>query len=306
MSKCAKTEHQATLQQRMDYLESFLGESADKHAKELQAQAAQHQVGLMDHKTSMETRLEYLEALLGDSADKHSKEITAAQGKLADLHIAIQSCAKAELHGVLEERILAIESLGFKDLQGEHSQTRGQLGLLQSALSNCARSDHHETLQQRLAFLETAAKAKDQGLAHEMQGLWKAFDQHTHGAVTIASPSVQMQEVQQPAVQQVTVVQRSPSVSRLPAPATGCQTLLTGSPGQALLSFSEPAGTRLSSPRRMQSTQGCVSGIVSNGGYGGGSISVPIISNAGGSVTIPIEAGVSRNRYDVVPQRTPD
>ena len=31
IQKCAKSEHHNSLEQRMDYLEKFLGESADKH-----------------------------------------------------------------------------------------------------------------------------------------------------------------------------------------------------------------------------------------------------------------------------------
>merc|ERR1712054_447825 len=59
----------------------------------------------------MEQRLEYLEALLGDSADKHAKEIDAAKGKLGDLHKAISQCAKAEHHGNLESRVDKIERM---------------------------------------------------------------------------------------------------------------------------------------------------------------------------------------------------
>jgi hypothetical protein len=53
----------------------------------------------------METRLEYIEGLIGDSADKHVKEIAAAKERMKDLHSAIQSCVKADHHMSLEQRL---------------------------------------------------------------------------------------------------------------------------------------------------------------------------------------------------------
>ena len=45
------------MEQRLEYLESFLGESRDKHEKEL----ADHKGAALEHKTSMESRLAHVE-----------------------------------------------------------------------------------------------------------------------------------------------------------------------------------------------------------------------------------------------------
>ena len=45
----AKTEHHANMEERVGYLETFLGESADKHEKEL----AEHKSGWTDHKVGI-------------------------------------------------------------------------------------------------------------------------------------------------------------------------------------------------------------------------------------------------------------
>ena len=50
-----------------------------------------------------------MEALIGDSADKHGKELNAAKDKLKDLHSAIASCAKSDHHANLEARLEFVE-----------------------------------------------------------------------------------------------------------------------------------------------------------------------------------------------------
>ena len=64
-----------------------------------------------DHHMSLGTRLGYMEVLLGDSADKHSKEIEAAEAKMADLHSALESCANQDRHMSLETRLGYMEAL---------------------------------------------------------------------------------------------------------------------------------------------------------------------------------------------------
>merc|ERR1712096_512212 len=143
-----------------------------------------------------ETRLEYLERLLGDSADKHAKEIQAAHAKVGDLHAAIKSCAKSEHHSSLEKRIDYLEKFigesadkaeqSKKDILGHrkdfadhktsmetrleyvernlgdssdrHTQeiraAHAKLGDLHVAIKSCAKSDHHSSLEHRLNHLE--------------------------------------------------------------------------------------------------------------------------------------------------------
>merc|ERR1719272_1897161 len=74
---------------------------------------AAHKNGLTEHRTTMETRLEYIEGMLGDSADKHAKEIehlsSSHAAKLADLHLAVSVCAKTDHHVTLEQRLDFLE-----------------------------------------------------------------------------------------------------------------------------------------------------------------------------------------------------
>merc|ERR1712178_619661 len=55
----------------------------------------------------MEERVKSLEKLLGNSSEKHAKEIEDAKAKLKDLHAALNTCAKAEHHANMEERMNA-------------------------------------------------------------------------------------------------------------------------------------------------------------------------------------------------------
>jgi hypothetical protein len=186
---CATADHHAGIDERVSYLEGFLGESADKHAKDLKDAKG----GFKEHATTMETRLEYIEGLLGDSSDKHAKELEAAHSKIADMHEAIQACAKSEHHNSMEERVDYLEKflgesadkheqelLNHKDAHSEHKTTMetrleyleglmgdsadkhateieaAQLKLsdLHDAIQNCAKSDHHNSLEQRMDYLE--------------------------------------------------------------------------------------------------------------------------------------------------------
>ena len=71
-------------------MEALLGDSADEHAKEIEAAHAKivdlrfalESCANQDHHMSLEMRLGYMEALLGDSADKHAKKIKALEGKM--------------------------------------------------------------------------------------------------------------------------------------------------------------------------------------------------------------------------------
>merc|ERR1719272_2487566 len=106
------TDHKASMQTRLEYMEGLLGDSADKHSKAtdelaalqaamndkhaaasgdqaaMSAQLAQLQSQLSlcaksEHHASLEQRLEYLERLLGESADKHEKEVAQHEKDLA-------------------------------------------------------------------------------------------------------------------------------------------------------------------------------------------------------------------------------
>lgn len=168
-------ERHAGLMDRVQYLEDFVGESADRHAKEIAAAHGNH----ADHKTTMETRLEYLESLLGDTADKHSQ---ALQASFEELHNKINKCATSEHHGTMEQRVGFLESylgesVGTHDKHKTTMETRleyiesligdnadrhakeiedakGKLGDLHKSIQQCAKHDHASGIENRVNFLE--------------------------------------------------------------------------------------------------------------------------------------------------------
>jgi hypothetical protein len=100
----------------------------------------------------METRLEYVEALLGDSADKHSKEIDAAKGRVADLHKAIQACAKHDHIASMEERVNFLEKqLG--DSADQHAKDLKEHGK-DLKDHKAAQKEHKESVETRLEYIE--------------------------------------------------------------------------------------------------------------------------------------------------------
>merc|ERR1712194_978585 len=68
--KAARENHHATVQQRLNFLEGQIGESADKHNRALEELKGTTR-GLGGHHASVADRLNYVERLLGDSAEKH-------------------------------------------------------------------------------------------------------------------------------------------------------------------------------------------------------------------------------------------
>jgi hypothetical protein len=167
----------ASIAERVQYLEEFVGESADKHNQLSNLQGAHD-----EHRTSMEARLEYMEGLIGDSADKHADEIGSAMKSMNDLHAAISACAKAEHHESMEQRVeylekLLGESAGKHDDHKTSMETRleyieGLLGDssdkhsadidaanktmkdLHAAISQCSKAEHHSSLEKRMEYLE--------------------------------------------------------------------------------------------------------------------------------------------------------
>ncbi|CAE8688874.1 unnamed protein product [Polarella glacialis] len=139
----------ASLKQRVDYLERLLGESADRHSAELEsAKSAQARLAIdaknrEAHHVSVTERLGYVEKLVGDSFEKHARELQSSQMKLEQMHSRLASCeihasgiegvrsAQAELsnqnltkeasHASMQERLDFVESL-LGDSSDKHSQ----------------------------------------------------------------------------------------------------------------------------------------------------------------------------------------
>merc|ERR1719382_1816441 len=113
------------MDERMRYVEKLLGDSADKHAKELKALKAAHEKhagdtsrdmadlkALSTHHASIPERMDYLESLLGDSADKHSKELAQlkdAHGKHAQDLQALKGIHST--HATMGQRIDYLEKM---------------------------------------------------------------------------------------------------------------------------------------------------------------------------------------------------
>merc|ERR1740121_2464320 len=115
--------HHASIGERVDYLEKAFGDSADKHAKELEAAHnklqelhglhSNHAKGMQDHHASMEERVNFVEQLLGDSADKRAEQQSKARRSWS---APSQSDA-----GAIVDRLRELESV-VGDTHAKHGQ----------------------------------------------------------------------------------------------------------------------------------------------------------------------------------------
>ncbi|CAE7633212.1 unnamed protein product [Symbiodinium pilosum] len=181
----------ASLRERVEFLESSIGDNADKHGKALAELKTSHQKLMTDAKTketahsSMSERLVYLEQLLGDSATKHAQELADARAKLDDMHARVSKCevhgehidslkkahttmangkaALEEHHAGLSERVKFLEK-ALGDSADRHSAelatTRSKVESLHSRLGieqqeRSVNQAKHYSLEERLNFLET-------------------------------------------------------------------------------------------------------------------------------------------------------
>ncbi|CAK9114565.1 unnamed protein product [Durusdinium trenchii] len=184
-SQGAKDQHHATLQQRVEYLEKIMGESADKHTahmktlEELQGhrqdqlgrhsqmaesveRLRQEKEALHKRHSSMEERMRYLEQLMGDSADRHAKDLKAHKEVQGQQHASLEERMKyiekvlgdsAEEHAKLlakHKKDLEDHKQSFLSHQRDFDEHRAQLKTHQATI------EKHATLEQRLDFLEKA------------------------------------------------------------------------------------------------------------------------------------------------------
>lgn len=131
--------HHMSLTERMDYLETLLGESAEKHAQELETFKDKHaklDAGankLCSHHAGLEERMEYLEAKIGDSFDKHAKELSNVHAKVEELHGKLQ-----DQKSTREEKLLYFNG---------HLQ--------QQVTAQKTGDERHASMEERLKFLES-------------------------------------------------------------------------------------------------------------------------------------------------------
>ncbi|CAE7769231.1 unnamed protein product [Symbiodinium sp. CCMP2592] len=160
----------SSVSERLSYLEGLMGESAELHARELEALKTSHsrmasEVKARDaHHATVSQRLDYIEKLLGDSADKHAQELRAAHSKIDQVHQ--RESLRALLHSekearqkhvaTVEERLERLET----SLGETHSKHALEIESTKAAHQRLSkeqklRDDKHATVAERLEYLET-------------------------------------------------------------------------------------------------------------------------------------------------------
>ena len=159
--KLMSDSHHSTLKERVDYLESTMGDSADHHkqaiaehkatqqklAKELRAREASH--------ASLADRMGYIEEHMGDSFEKHAKELAAAVAKMDAMRGQV-----SEERVAREAHVASLESL---------KKAHGNLASEKQALEM-----HHATLAERIDYLEKALGDSSDKHSREQEALRKA------------------------------------------------------------------------------------------------------------------------------------
>jgi len=161
----------ATVKERLEYLEQTLGDSADKHSRELSQLAAAHSRHASDldglkslHKqgsASMEERLAYVEKVLGDSADKHAEDLADLRRAHDQLHGRLGAC---EGHGTV-----------LSELQRAHGSLVNEKATLQT---------HHATLQERVSYLEDLMNDSADQHNQKLEAAHSKLDE-IHGRVSV-------------------------------------------------------------------------------------------------------------------------
>merc|ERR1719282_1444257 len=105
----------ASLEERMNYVEKELGDSADKHARAMSDLKKKHEDLRSAHgqHANVPERLRFLEQQIGDSADKHARHIAEIEAlrKSHDKHAKEMGSLKdqhKEFHASLTERVAYI------------------------------------------------------------------------------------------------------------------------------------------------------------------------------------------------------
>mmetsp|Transcript_956 Transcript_956/g.3389 ORF Transcript_956/g.3389 Transcript_956/m.3389 type:complete len:609 (+) Transcript_956:886-2712(+) len=200
--KASELKH-STLEERLEYLERLLGDSAEAHTKELhslkeahgkhattQGRLAQELEALKathgEH-SSLADRVGFLERTLNDSADQHAGELSAlraAHGKHAAdlLKLAKENASTAVQHTTLQQRVDYLEKVTgdsadrhteeFRSLQDSHARFVEEVAGLK------AQTAHHASLPERLSYLEKRLGDSADRHAKELQALKEAHDRH--------------------------------------------------------------------------------------------------------------------------------
>ncbi|CAE7544182.1 unnamed protein product [Symbiodinium natans] len=158
--KAVLAAHSASLGERLDFLEKSLGQSAEKHAKEVDALKASHskiatETKVRDaHHATVSERLDYIERMVGDSADKHAKELAAAHEKIKDMHKRVVDCEARGTH--------------VDSVRKAHDKM---------ASEQAAHASNHATLRERVDFLEKKVGDSAEHHKKELQASRQAQEQ---------------------------------------------------------------------------------------------------------------------------------
>jgi len=170
----ASDQHHASMQQRVDYLEKMMGDSADKHAahvKQLEELRRSHddmrnRHGASDqHHASVQQRVDFLEKIMGDSADKHAAHVKQLE-ELRRSHDDMRNRhgASDQHHASVQQRVDFLEKImgdsadkhaahvkQLEELRRSHDDSHGRHANVAQALK-----DKHASVEERLKFLEQA------------------------------------------------------------------------------------------------------------------------------------------------------
>ncbi|CAK9088856.1 unnamed protein product [Durusdinium trenchii] len=154
-----REDRHATMEERLKFVESLVGDNADKHHKGLE----EHGKGvkaLHEKHLGLAERLDFLEKMLGDSAEKHSQELAAAHQKVEQLHSKLTDHKTAqEAHVAKSQHLMEREKVAR---EGSHASLMTRLGELEELLTG--HSKEHES--HRSSHSKVMQEIKARGLAH--------------------------------------------------------------------------------------------------------------------------------------------
>jgi len=112
------SERHATIMQRVDYLEKLIGDSADRHAKELAKHKAAHSEAMAQHAKIVDDcrqRMDCLGKSVDDHVERHSNELKRVTNAHAQLSTDLERHGKKQSridqsHSTIGERVDALEA----------------------------------------------------------------------------------------------------------------------------------------------------------------------------------------------------
>lgn len=154
-------EHHATLNQRVDFLERMLGDSADKHQREIEdlknnhdkhmsalskhaKMFEDHKGALHGHHLSQSERVDELERIIGTYADQHGQGLAEAHAKLEQMHGRVAACERLPSHIEDLKRSHGTLAKEKEELHGRHESLKERLHGLDAALTDHATKSYSE------------------------------------------------------------------------------------------------------------------------------------------------------------------